>query len=251
MTILNFYEKPAVLDRTKHRNLRLKGSPNGFTFAASTIAIPLAIIEFPQALQDYPIVFAVGETGPGAPVVLVGIREKENLFVDANGKWLGSYIPAFVRRYPFVLNIDPDTKDPLVLVDEACDGLSQTEGDRLFNDDGSETELTKSMLSFLGDFKMQGEFSNQFMERLKKYNLLEAQAVVVNRGDEPKITLDGFHIVSEKRLNELDDAAILDLARSGDLARIHTHLLSLNNIQRVVQRLNEKLPAVQGQGTAA
>jgi hypothetical protein len=245
MTILNFYEKPVVLDRTKHRNLRLKTSPTGYTFAAGTIAIPLAIIEFPQALLDYPIVFAVGDKGPGAPVVLVGIREKENLFVDASGKWLGSYVPAFVRRYPFVLNVDPDTKDPLVLVDEAFDGLSQTEGERLFNDDGSETDMTKSMLSFLGDFKMQGEYSNQFMERLKKYNLLESQAVVVNRGDEQKITLDGFHIVNEKRLNELDDAAVLDLVRSGDMARIHTHLLSLNNIQRVVQRLSEKLPPVE------
>jgi hypothetical protein len=251
MTILNFYEKPAVLDRTLHRNLRLKASPNGFTFAATTVAIPLAIVEFPQALLDYPIVFAVGDKGPGAPVALVGVREKENLFVDASGKWLGNYVPAFVRRYPFVLNIDPETKDPLVLVDEAFDGLSQTEGDRLFNEDGSETDVTKSMLSFLGDFKMQGEYSNQFMERLKKYNLLEPQAVVVNRGEEPQITLDGFHIVNEKRLNELDDAATLELARSGDLARIHTHLLSLNNIQRVVQRLSEKMAPVAASTPAA
>lgn len=243
MTILNFYEKPAILDRRHHRDLRLKASPTGFTYAAATIAIPLAIVEFPQAVLDYPIVFAAGETGPGTPVALVGIREKENLFVDASGKWLGTYVPAYVRRYPFVLNIDPETKNPMVLVDEAFDGLNKTEGESLFNEDGTETEFTKSMLNFLADFKAQGEFSNEFMARLKKYDLLVSQAVVVNRGGEPAVTLDGFLIVDEKRLNALDDAATLELARSGDLGRIHTHLLSLNNIQRVVARLQEKMPA--------
>jgi hypothetical protein len=243
MTILNFYEKPVILDRKQHRNLHLKASPNGFAFAASTIAIPLAIVEFPQAVLEYPIVFAMSEKGVGTPIALVGIREKESLFVDPKGKWAGLYIPAFVRRYPFLLNIDPTNNEPLVLVDEAFDGLSTSEGDRLFAEDGSETEITKSMLAFLGDFKAQGEFSNQFMARLKKFDLLVPQAVAVNRGSEPPISLDGFHIVDEKRLAALDDAATLELVRSGDLARIHTHLLSLGNIQRLVQRLQEKLQA--------
>jgi hypothetical protein len=242
MTILNFYEKPVLLDRQHHRQLRLKKSPNGLAFAASTIAIPLAIIEFPQAALEYPIVFAAGENGPGTPVALTGVREKENLFIDANGNWQGVYIPAFVRRYPFVLNIDPETKAPMVLVDEAFDGLNLTEGDRLFEDDGKETEFTKSMLAFLGDFKTQGEFSNQFMANLKKFDLLIPQAITINRGDTPTMSLDGFHIVDEKRLMALDDASTLELARNGDLGRIHTHLLSLNNIQKVLQRLNDKLP---------
>jgi hypothetical protein len=240
MTILNFYEKPVTLDRQQHRQLRLKKSPNGFAFAASTIAIPLAIIEFPQASLEYPIVFAVGEKGPGTPIALTGIREKENLFIDAKGQWQGTYIPAFVRRYPFILNIEPVTNTSTVLVDVAFDGLSSTEGERLFEEDGTETAITKSMLEFLGDFKTQGERSNEFMARLKKFDLLIPQSVTVNRGDTPSLTLDGFHIVDEKKLAELDDAATLELARSGDLARIHTHLLSLNNIQKVFQRLNEK-----------
>jgi hypothetical protein len=243
MTILNFYEKPVIFDRQHHRQLRLKKSPNGFAYAASTIAIPLAIIEFPQAALEYPIVFAVGEVGNGTPVALTGIREKENLFIDAKGRWLATYIPAFVRRYPFVLNYEPESAAPMVLIDEAFDGLSMTDGERLFDDDGKETEFTKSMLAFLGDFKVQGELSNEFMARLKKYDLLIPQALTINRSEsDQKLSLDGFHIVDEKRLLALDDAATLELARSGDLGRIHTHLLSLNNIQKVLQRLNEKAP---------
>jgi hypothetical protein len=243
MTTLNFYEKPVMLDRNMHRNMRLRTSPNGYAYAASTIAIPLAPIEFVQAVFEYPIVFTLNENGPGTPIALVGVRENENLLVDENGKWLAEYVPAFVRRYPFVLNIDPTTGAPTVLIDEAFDGIGLTDGDRLFEEDGSETPMLKNTLAFLGDFKQQSEFSDQFMAHLKKYDLLIPQGIAVNQGSEQSITLDGFCIVDEKRLMALDDAATLELARSGDLARIYTHLLSLGNVNRLVQRLPPKLPS--------
>jgi hypothetical protein len=242
MTILNFYEKPVVLDRNAHRKLRLKAPTKGFAFATKTIAIPLAPIEFAQAVYDYPIVFAVSENGSSMPIALVGLREDENLLVDKDGKWLTDYVPAFVRRYPFVLNIDPSNGKPLVLVDVAFDGLSETEGDPLFADDGSETELLKSLLNFLGDFRQQSEFANQFMENLKKHDLLIPQSIVINEGSENSVRLDGFHIVDEKRLQALGDAAILELTRNGDLGRIYTHLLSLNNANKLMRLLAKKEP---------
>jgi hypothetical protein len=174
------------------------------------------------------------------PIALVGIRENENLLVDENGKWLGDYIPAFVRRYPFVLNIDPATNNPLVLIDESFGGLSQTEGDRLFAEDGSETEMLKTMLAFLGDFKQQSEHAEKFMETLKKHDLLIPQSIAINQGGENSIKLDGFHIVDEKRLQALSDAAMLELVRSGDLGRIYTHLLSLNNANKLVRLLTNR-----------
>ncbi len=186
--------------------------------------------------------FAVGENGPGMPIALVGVRENENLLVDKNGKWLTEYVPAFVRRYPFVLNIDPATGNPMVLIDEAFDGISETEGERLFADDGSETDLLKSTLAFLGDFKQQSEYANQFMENLKKHDLLIPQSIVINQGGENSIKLDGFHIVDEKRVMALSDAALLELTRSGDLGRIYTHLLSLNNANKLVRLIVAKDP---------
>lgn len=243
MTILNFYQKPVVLDRNAHRNIRLKAPSTGYAYAASTIAIPLAPIEFSQAVYEYPIVFAVNDNGAGMPLALVGVRENENLMVDENGKWLTDYVPAFVRRYPFVLNIDPANGNPMVLIDEAFEGISETEGERLFAEDGSETPMLKSMLAFLGDFKQQGDFSNQFMENLKKHDLLVAQSILINEGSENSAKLDGFYIVDEKRLLALSDAALVELTRSGDLGRIYTHLLSLSNANRLVRRLQAKGPA--------
>jgi hypothetical protein len=243
MTILNFYEKPISLDRDLHRQMRMRPSPKGYGFAAHIIAAPLATIEFAQAVFEYPIVFTLKDDAPGTPVALVGVRENENLFVNPDGRWAADYVPAFVRRYPYVLNIDAGSDQPLVLIDEAFDGFNATEGDRLFNDDGSETPVLQTALAFLADFKMQGELSNEFMGRLKKYDLLVPQAVSLNRGSEQSIALDGFFIVDEKRLGALSDATLLELTRNGDLARIHTHLLSLGNVNRLVQRLSARTTA--------
>jgi SapC len=241
MTILNFYEKPVVLDRHAHRNIRLKAPANGFSYAKSSIAVPLAPIEFPQAAHEFPIVFSIGENG-GMPIALMGLRENENLLVDDKGTWLADYVPAFVRRYPFVLNIDPSNGNPMVLIDEAFEGISETEGERLFLDDGSETPVLKSTLAFLGDFKRQSEFSDQFISNLKKHDLLVPQLLTFNEGGENSIKLEGFHIVDEKRLQALSDAALLELTRSGDLGRIYAHLLSLSNANRLLRRMVEKTP---------
>jgi hypothetical protein len=240
MTTFSFYEKPVLLDRNQHRNMRLKASPTGYAYAASTIAIPLTPAEFVHAVFEYPIVFTLQENGDGTPIALIGLREKENLLVDGNGKWLAEYVPAFVRRYPFLLNIDPATSKPLVLIDEAFDGISVTEGDRLFEDDSSETPMLKNTVAFLGECKQQSDISAGFVARLKKHDLLIRQAIAINHGSEASITLDGFYIVDEKRLVELSDAATLELARQGDLARIYTHLISLANVNRLAGRLAAK-----------
>jgi hypothetical protein len=242
MTILSFYEKPILLDRNAHRNLRLKTTPSGLKFAAKSVALPIAPAEFPHSALEFPIVFAVNETGSSTPIGLFGVRENENLFIDENGVWQGFYIPAFIRRYPFVLNVDPTSNAPYVLIDEAFDGISETEGERLFEEDGKETAFMKSTLEFLSDFMGQSEQAGLFVETLKKHDLLIPQQVVFTRSEDESYTLDGFHIVDEKRLSALSDEVTLQLARSGDLARIHTHLLSLNNIHRVVQRLAGKPP---------
>ena len=244
MAILSFYEKPAVLDRNLHRKYRLKPASTGLKFAAKSVALPIAPVEFAHAALEFPIVFAMNSDGTGTPIGLFGVRENENLMIDDKGAWQGFYIPGFVRRYPFVLNIDPNNNAPFVLFDEAFDGFGESEdGDRLFNDDGSDTEVMTSTLAFLSEFSAQSEYAAQFVANLKKHDLLVPQQVVFTRTKDESYTLDGFYIVDEKRLQALSDAAVLELARSGDLARIHTHLLSLNNIHRITQRMRGPAPA--------
>lgn len=244
MTILSLYEKPVVLDRNRHRNYRFRPASTGLKFAAKSVALPIAPLEFMYAALEFPIVFAIDAEGTGTPIGLFGVRQNENLMINEKGEWQGFYVPGFIRRYPFVLNVDPTSNAPFVLFDGAYDGLGETEdGERLFNEDGSETEYLKSTLAFLSEFSGQSDLAHQCVATLKKHDLLVPQQVAFKRSEDETYSLDGFHIVDEARLMALSDAALLELARSGDLGRIYAHLLSLNNIHRIAQRVQAQPPA--------
>lgn len=102
-----FYERPVPLNRTQHKDLRLKGIPS-LRFAAGVHSVPLTGVEFPAAARDLPILFAGSSMEEAGPMALLGLRQNENLFIDADGQWAANtYVPAFVRRYPFVLAEKP------------------------------------------------------------------------------------------------------------------------------------------------
>ena len=103
MATLLFYDNPTVLDSTVHRNLKVKTTDDGFKFSGKTNSVPLAGVEFPEACKHFPIVFTKVDGQRLLPLALLGFRDLENLFVDAGGRWKDAYVPAFVRRYPFVL----------------------------------------------------------------------------------------------------------------------------------------------------
>src|SRR4051812_33910209 len=97
-----YYEKPVLLDRDRHRRLRVRPS-NNFAFARKANSVYLAGIEFNEAMKEYAIVFTRAANNRMVPVAMLGLRAQENLFVDDEDRWEGRYVPAFVRRYPFVL----------------------------------------------------------------------------------------------------------------------------------------------------
>lgn len=243
-----FYERPVPLNRTEHKDLRLKPVPN-MKFALSAHSVPLTGVEFGLAARDLPIVFAGNTIEDAGPVALLGLRQNENLFVDAAGQWAPNiYIPAFVRRYPFVLAEKPagqEGDDFAVFLDEGYEGFGKTEGERLFNDDGTDTELLKRAVGFLGEFQQNVARTKWFMEQLRKHNLLEARNMSLRKGapDDPNghvINLNGLFVVNEDKLREIDEKSAKELLHEGALGWIYAHLMSLNNIDRLGQRLSER-----------
>ena len=110
MTSLIFYTKPVGLNKSEHKNLKIVPQSDDFAFATKTNSVILAGVEFTEAAKDFPIVFA--EAGGNiVPVALLGLRNEQNLFVNDDGSWAGRYIPAFIRRYPFILSETTDTSD--------------------------------------------------------------------------------------------------------------------------------------------
>lgn len=243
LATLLFYQKPVQLNSDIHKNARLGSLAGNFAFSKETNSIPLAAVEFFDTAREYPIAFTGSEGGPQFPIALVGVRQNENLFVSAGGQWEGRYVPAFVRRYPFVLAEKQDAEDFNVYLDEAFPGFGAADGERLFTDSGEQTPLLKSALEFLSTYQGEIKRTRLFVERLQALDLLIPRVLEIVRPNEQPMVLQGFKVVDEARLAALPDSDLLELARSGLLAWIHAHLMSLNNVPVLGERLGERLGA--------
>ena len=231
-----YYEKPVALDREKHRLLKIR--PTGsFAFAARANSLYLAGVEFNEACKDFAIVFTRLASGRTVPVAVLGLRSQENLFVDTEGKWDAGYIPAFVRRYPFVLAELPGRTDMAVCVDEAFEGLNASEGEALFDVGGRDTPFLRNALDFLGRYQAEYLRTEAFCQRLEQAGLLTEMNAKADLVDGRSFTINGLLIVDEKKLMAMPDATALGLFRSGELHLISMHLVSLSNMQRLVDRM--------------
>ncbi|HEY8683408.1 MAG TPA: SapC family protein [Rhodanobacter sp.] len=240
-----FYEHPVPLNRVDHKDLRLKGVPN-VKFAMNTHSVPLTGAEFPFAARDLLIVFAGNDVNDAGPIALLGLRENENLYVDADFQWAANtYVPAFVRRYPFVLAEKPAGQvgdDFSVFLDERYEGFNQTEGERLFQEDGTDTELLAKAVSFLGEFQQNIVRTRWFVQQLVKHDLLEPRNIRLQKGvvespDSKSINLNGLFVVNEEKLRALDEKTAQEFLREGVFGWIYAHLMSLSNIDRLARRL--------------
>jgi hypothetical protein len=235
MSDLVYYEKPVLLDRDKHRNRRVRPA-TGFAFAAHANSVYLSGAEFGEAAREYAIVFTRGENGKVVPVVMLGLRGRENLFVQEDGRWDARYIPAFVRRYPFVLAELPG-QSLGVCIDEAFEGFGDSEGEPLFDAQGKETAFLRNALDFLAQYQREHLRTEAFCQRLDQAGLLMEMNARADLVDGRSFTVNGLLVVDEKKLLALPDATVLGLFRSGELHLLSMHLMSLSNMQRLVDRL--------------
>jgi hypothetical protein len=234
-----YYEKPVLLDREKHRTRKvLPGS--SFAFAGRANSLYLAAAEFNEACKEYAIVFTRSANGKVVPVVMLGLRAKENLFVDGQGNWQGRYVPAFVRRYPFVLAQLPGQAAMGVCIDEAYSGLNDKEGEALFDAQGGYTPFLQNAVDFLDQYQREYLRTEAFCQRLEQAGLLMEMNARADLVDGRTFTIASLLVVDEKKLLALPDATALALFRSGELHLVSMHLLSLSNMKSLVDKMAQR-----------
>jgi hypothetical protein len=232
MTQTLYYEKPVLLHRDTHRKRRIKPS-TGFGFARHANSVVVTGVEFGEACKEYAIVFASQSGKQVAPVVVLGLRSRENLFVDQQNRWTAAYLPAFVRRYPFVLAELAGGRMG-VCIDEAFAGLNDTQGEALFDPQGGNTPFLQNALDFLQRFQLEHQRTQALCRKLEDLGLLIEMSARADLVDGRSFTVAGLLVVDEKKLAELPDAAVLSLFRAGELHLLSMHLLSLSNLNRLV-----------------
>src|SRR5690606_6098227 len=160
--------------------------------------------------------------------------------------------PAYVARFPFILVRAGENSDYTVCLDESYEGLSEAEGDPLFDDEGNESEVMSRIVGVLKDLLTETERTRRFVERLSSLELLAVRSAQVQDRSGKWYGLQDFRVVDEKKLAELDDKIIGELHRSGYLGCIYAHLFSLGNVSRLGWRIPvEQADAEANRETAA
>lgn len=232
--------KIVPLNKDKHAKTTISRN-NPLQHISQEHMLPVILHEFVPAGAEFPIVFVRnGDTDVYQSVVLLGLREKQNLYLK-DDKWQALYVPRVARNYPLMLVQDPANKDRLFVgVDENSTRLTEDDGNRLFNDDGSESEFLTACKNSLGEFLDLSDFTKAFCEKLHSLELLKEQILTITlNGQENKIS--GLYLVDEKKLGELDNDTFLELRQKGFLGAIYAHLLSLQHTPKLIQKVAEHL----------
>ncbi|WP_130472097.1 SapC family protein [Candidatus Magnetaquicoccus inordinatus] len=237
MKQLLFYEQPVALNKERHRSFKIDNKGANYSFAQGTNSVIITGMEFVHVAKEYPIVFAkAGERT--IPLAMLGLRNDENLYVDAAGQWDARYIPAFVRRYPFVL-ADSGDGNLAVCIDEKFPGFNSESGTPLFTDEGEQAPLLENAIRFLKEYQGQNQRTEIFVNRLLEMELLTELTARAELAGGVKFSMGGLLVVDEKKLMELPQEKALELFRSGELGWIYAHLLSLSNMNRLAELLSK------------
>lgn len=226
-----FYRTPEPLNAERHARLGLRPAAD-YSFARHATSVLLVVSEFALASRNYPIVFTTHETP--MPVAIVGTHNGKNLFVK-DGQWQAhTYIPAYVRRFPFAFVENEDRSRLILCIDTSADAVSE-DSERKFFDGSEPTELTKNALEFCTAFQRQHAITRAMGDLLKKHDLLTPRRAELTLADRSKLGLHDFQAVDEERLNALSDEDFLEFRKNGTLPYLYFHLMSMANFRDLAE----------------
>jgi len=230
---MDLYQKVVSVNKETHRNHKLK-LISDLSFTADMQTTPLLATEFVAAAKEYPIVFVKTDTDSSGfvPMTLLGLQNGENLYIGADGTWNAKYIPAFIRRYPFIF-AETGNNQFTLCVDSNCSAFNETDGVALFND-GQETQFLKDMLEFVTNFHRDSIATTAFVKELQTLGLLEEKNLKADLNDGREFLVRGVFVINEEKLMQLDAAQTHGLLTRGYLAPIYYHLMSLSNMNKLV-----------------
>jgi len=230
-----FYKNLQPLAASLHGKLKARSAENA-PYLVNTHAIPLTIDEFSSAQRHFPIIFSAGETP--VPLALMGLNEGVNVFIDDEGKPHNPiYVPAYVRRYPYMLaRIDPSKEELTLCYDPESDLVSEKEGKPLFDGDQPSETLT-AVLKFCEEFEVAGQRTQAFVRELEAMDLLiDGEVSIQPEGAAQPFLYRGFKMVDEQKVRDLDAQTLHKIHQNGILPLIVAHLFSLGLMRELFGR---------------
>jgi hypothetical protein len=231
-----FYGQPEPLSLEAHGSLGVEGVSAPYGFVAASNIVPLTVTEFAPAALNYPVIF-VGDNKQ--PVAVMGVRDGENLFVVDDGQFRpDAYIPAFVRRYPFVFANDDAQQRLILCVDRQAPFLKEGGRTPLFVD-GQPSPYVQQAMEFCNNFEQERQRTEGFVRLLTELDLFttKEQMFVPRNADgsagAPQKVAE-FFAVSEEKVKALSPEKLVELRDNGALGQIYAHLVSLLGWDRLI-----------------
>lgn len=205
-----------------------------YSFAKEQINSPITVSEFYEACKDYPIFFVKDNNNSWMATVMLGYKEKENTFVDEKGIWSkDKYIPAHMRRYPFIFVTDSKTSQITLGVEKDYKiKTKENENRMLFDKEGKNSEFLDGILGFLNHYHKDSIETAAFVKQLDEWELLEEKNANVVVSKDEKYNVNGFYVVNEEKLKHLSKKRKEELCNKNAIPLITAHLISLSNIKR-------------------
>ncbi|MGY6548460.1 MAG: SapC family protein [Roseinatronobacter sp.] len=231
-----FYQSVVPLDFNRHKALRISRPEHPLEFARNANVIPALVDEFELAIDDLPIAFLPGAKTPSA-VFVTGAAPGTNAFVSDDGLWKGQYVPAYLRRYPFIIG-DVSATESILCIDEAYAGLGEDEGECLFSETGGQEAPLAQALALAQGYRDAAVKTERFCAMLQEFGLLQEATLDTTAPDGTKSVVYGLLIVDEGALAGLPSDQLHALHQQGFLKAIYTQIVSL----RSVDKLNPAAP---------
>ena len=231
-----FYQGLQPLSSTQHANFKSRTADRA-PFLVNNHAVPITVDEFVSVQRHCPIVFSSGEMP--VPLALMGLNEGVNVYFDEEGKPLSEmYVPAYVRRYPFMLaKLQPDAQELSLCFDPTSGLVGEFEDGNALFEDGKPSETTNQILKFCEEFELSAQRTASFVKELKEAELLMDGEVSIQPGNvEQPFVYRGFQMVNEEKLRDLRGDELRRMNQNGMLPLILAHLFSMGLMREIFGR---------------
>ncbi|GGZ98035.1 hypothetical protein GCM10008090_02970 [Arenicella chitinivorans] len=225
-----------ALNSDAHRNLKVEVKDQ-VALAEGHNLLPIFMAEFGPCSSECPVVFAKNnETGQIRPVIMTGFTPDENLLCE-NGKWLGRYLPGSLRPSALVAMPDKNNSEKLVIcVDEDSKLVNTDLGERLFDDEGNQTEFLQHQSKLAAEVRAHGMQMLDFIDTLTELSLLKSNPISITPPSGQPFNVTGLYFVDEVALGELPAEKLAELRDKGYLRAIYASLVSLHRLDDLMQR---------------
>lgn len=218
-----------AVSHERHGGKRWRAA-GGYAFAATQTLIPLVGLEFSNAAVAMPIAF-VEHSGNYVPVAVLSPVQGRNLFVGPSGQWLGIYVPAALRSYPFRLAVHEGSKQVSLCIDEdsgwVIDASVDAAAARFFEEDGSPSAALKAVAEFLQQVEHNRMQTNAAIAALAEARLLQPWPLTVTLGKQ-QVTANGLYRTDEVALNAISGETFLKLRNVSALVLAYAQLISMH-----------------------